>query len=253
MSNFPSKKQLNTRHRHRLCQRREEKTKIPEVVLVFAHRLKDPINALKGYFDILLSKEAGEINPRQEEYLKDALEILERINRTVNEFLEAAKAEAGIFEINPKPIALEEIIAQIIKDFFYWARALNCEITFRKPTDLPRVWADPARIREVIENFISNSVKYTKGKGLVEISLEKKKDEVIFKCEDNGVGIKKEDFDKIFKKFFRSKEAMSLNPQGSGLGLFLNKIIIEMHQGRIWFQPKKRGIIFYFSLPIAKK
>lgn len=227
--------------------------KIPEVVLIFAHRLKDPISALKGYFEILLSKEAGEINLRQEEYLKDALEILERMHKVINEFLEASKAEVGLYEMRPQAVALEEIISQVIKDFFYWAKALNCKIIFQKPKDLPKAFVDPTRIRDVIENFLSNAIKYTEGKGVIKISLKKSGKEVIFKCEDNGIGIQKKDFDKVFAKFYRSEEATALNPEGSGLGLFINKIIVVLSGGRIWFSSKKkRGVIFYFSLPTAK-
>ena len=99
---------------------------------------------------------------------------------------------------------------------------------------------------------IGEAVKYKKaGQGIVEITLTKKGKEIIFSCKDNGISISKKDFKKVFTKFYRSEEAMEIDPTGAGLGLYLNQATVEASGGKIWFSKNKDfGMTFYFSLPV---
>jgi len=233
-----------------------KKYKIAEAISIIAHQLKNPIAILKGYLEALISGDRGEINPAQKEYLSDALSNVTRMSKTIDNLIEVSMIEEGKYKLNLKLGALEEIAFEVLADFFHWATASNCKIIFKKPKKLPLVLADPIKIRQVIENFLSNAIKYNLGPGIIElsISLEKKKKEVIFYCKDNGIGIPEEDFKKVFTKFYRSEKAMEIDPSGSGLGLYINKAIVELSGGKIWFfKNKKRGMTFCFSLPIPKK
>lgn len=233
-----------------------QRPKIAETVSIIAHQLKSPLSVIKSYLDALISGDCGKINSLQKEYLSDALENVERMKKNINDLLIIQRLEEGKLKLLFHPTSLEKITSNVLKDFSLWAKALNCQIIFKKPNKLPKARGDPQAIRGVIENLISNAVKYTQGRGRVEISLisNKKDKKIIFSCKDNGITIPKEDFKKVFTKFYRSDKAIELDPFGSGLGLYINKAIIELCGGKIWFSKNRdSGMTFYFFLPIAKK
>lgn len=232
-----------------------KKPRITEVVSIIAHQLKSPLSAIKGYLEALVSGDCGEINSLQKEYLEDALENIERMKKNIDDLLIVQRIEEGKYKIKPRPITLEDLTFEVLADFSLWAKALNCKIFFEKPEKLPAISGDPWGIRQVIENFISNAVKYSRGRGRVEVSIAftRKGDQVIFSCKDNGISVPRKDFQKVFTKFYRGEKAMELDPSGSGLGLYINKAIIEVSGGKTWFTKNKGpGMTFYFSLPIAK-
>lgn len=233
----------------------EQEPKVDEKISVFAHRLKSPIAALKGYLEILDSGEIGTLNEKQKEFLQDARENLKRMNEMVNSILDVTKIEEARYELKRRPVDLVSLTREVIKDFFLWAKASNCEIRFRHARDKMMALADPGKIRQVIENFISNAIKYRSGKkGKAEISLEQKKGKVLFQVRDEGIGIPKRDFRRVFTKFYRSESAMEADPEGAGLGLYLSKAIIELSGGKIWFEKNKgSGMTFSFSVPAAKE
>ena len=230
-----------------------KKAKITEIVSIVSHQLKTPLSVIKGYLEALISGDCGEINSFQKEYLSDALENVKRTSRFIESLLDVSKIEEGQFEVKLKPVALEKITEQVLEDLSIWIKASNCDVFFKKPKKLPRVLTDPDKIRQVVQNLIANAVAYKTGRGKVEITIEKADKKVLFICQDNGVGIPKKDFKKVFSKFYRSEEAMELDPSGSGLGLYINKAIVESSGGKIWFSKnKKAGMTFIFSLPLAK-
>jgi len=227
--------------------------KITETVSIIAHQLKSPLSAIKGYLEALISGECGKINSFQREYLSDSLENVKRMKRNIDDLLVVKRIEEGKFKIIAKPISLGEITFNVLKDFSLWAQALNCKLLFKRPKKLPQVLSEPQVIRGVVENLISNAIKYTRGRGRVEVSIFPKDKMLIFSCQDNGIGIPEEDFDKVFTKFYRAEKAVEIDPSGTGLGLYINKIVLESSRGKIWFSKNKRsGMTFYFSLPIKK-
>ena len=234
----------------------KERPKISEVISIVAHQLRHPLSIIKNYLEVLISQDLGKINQKQEEYLQDAISNVKRMAETVNQLLDVSRIEEGKYELKLKLFSLEEVAQFIIEDLNLWAEASNCEIIFQKPKNpLPKVLADPLRIHQVVENLVTNAVKYKKpGRGRVEISLERKGNQILFTCKDNGMEISSEDLKKIFTKFYRSEKAMEIDPSGSGLGLYINKAVIKLSGGKIWFSRNKDfGMTFYFTLPIAKE
>ena len=232
-----------------------KKPKLSEVISIVAHQLKNPLSVLKGYIEVLISEDFGRINQKQREYLEDALENVKRMGRIVGYLLDVSRIEEGKFRVRPELIDLGKMISEVIDEFSDWAQASNCTITFKKPEKALLVSADPLKIRHVIENIISNSLKFkSAGEGKIEISLAPKNKEVLFSCQDNGIGIPKKDFKKVFTKFYRSEEALEADPAGTGLGLYIDKATIELSRGKIWFKKNKGpGMTFYFTLPLTKK
>jgi len=235
--------------------RKKEKIKFTEMVsVIIAHQLKTPIAAIKGFLEALIAGDCGKINSFQKEYLSDSLENLQRISEFVDSLLNISRIEEDQFKMNLKRVSLDKIVEKALSDLFFWIKACNSKVEFQKLQKIPKVLTDSEKINFVVKNLISNAVIYQKGGGKVKITLSKKGKRVIFACKDNGIGIPKKDFEKVFSKFYRSKRAMEINPSGFGLGLFISKSIVEQSGGKIWFSAnKKKGMTFYFSLPIARE
>jgi len=230
-----------------------EELKFKEPLSLICHRLKNPLSIVKSYLESLISGDCGKVNVKQKEYLKDALENLGRLKKQIDEILILEAVEEGKFKLNLKPISFKTLTLEVLNKFSDWVKAANCKIIFEIAKNLPEVLADPEATKEVIENFISNALKYSSPPGKIEISLKVQRKKVVFSCKDNGISIPKEDFKKVFTKFYRSEKAIEIDPSGSGLGLYLNKKIIEESGGNIWFKKNKDfGMTFYFSLPISK-
>ncbi len=230
------------------------KPKIAEAVSIIAHQLKTPISVIKGYLEALISGDCGEINPSQKDYLSDALENVKKMSSFVENILDISRIETQEFKLKLIPVTLDKITEEVLKNLSTWIKASNSEVAFKKPDTLPKVLTDETRIRQVIQNLITNAIKYKKeGKGRITITIEQRNKKVIFSCQDNGISIPKKDFKKIFSKFYRSEEAIKKDPSGSGLGLYINKATIELSKGKIWFSKNRNsGMTFYFSLPTAK-
>lgn len=229
--------------------------RLSEPISIVAHQLKNPISILKFYIEAISSESFGQLNEKQKEYLADSLANVQRMAKMVDYLLEVSKIEANRYVVKPEVFDLAKTIAEIVKSFFYWAEASNCDIVFSCSEELPPVYADKRKIYQVIENIISNAIKYkSAARGRIVIELTQKNGEMLFACKDNGIGISDEDCKKIFSKFYRSEQAFSMDPSGSGLGLYINKAAVEGSGGKIWFERNKDGvgIIVFFTLPIAK-
>jgi len=229
------------------------KPKISEIVSIVAHQLKTPITVIKGYLEALISEDCGKINTFQKEYLADALENVKRAAGVVDNLLDVSRIEENRFDLKLEPVSLDKITKGVLIDLSPWLKANNCEVSLEAPKKLPLTLTDRVKVRQVIQNLISNAALYKKGGGEVKITLEQKGENILFACKDNGIGIPKSEFKKVFTKFYRSEKAIEMDPSGSGLGLYINKAIIELSGGKIWFKKNKGpGMTFYFSLPVAE-
>ncbi len=229
------------------------KPKVSEVVSITSHQLKTPISIVKAYLEALLSEDYGKINDKQKEYLGDALENIKRMSMLVNHLLDVSRIEERRYELQSQEFSLKEVTEDIIRDFFSWAQASNCQIILKTEKKLPLTISDPLKIRQVIENIIANAIKYkSPGQGKIEISIKKENNMLLFSCQDNGIGIPEDDFSKVFSKFYRAEKAVEIDPSGTGLGLYIDKAIIELSGGKIWYEKNPdAGVTFYFTLPIA--
>ena len=229
------------------------KRKLDEVA-VASHQLSNPLAVIKAYIEALLDKTLGPLTDKQEEYLLDAYENVKAMIQTTNNILNVSRVEENRLEIRHKPFYIEEIIEKSIKEIHPLLEATNSELKFQKSEKLlPQVVSDSVKIKQVIDILISNAIKYHKGKGQIEINLEDCKDNIKFSIKDNGIGIIAQDKPKIFTKFFRGDKILEMAPQGTGLGLFVAKAIVEGSGGKIGFTSKEnKGTTFWFTLPILK-
>ena len=179
---------------------KSNKYKLSGAISIVSHQLKTPLSAIKGYLEVLVSDDVGKTNPKQKEYLKDALTNVQRMINLVTDLLDVSRIEEGRMEIKPEPSNLEKIIKETIKEFTLLAQAKNCTLSFDVKGKIPLLNIDPLKIRQVVNNLISNAINYNKKKGKVNIQLERRGNKVLFHCKDCGIGIPEKEKKKVFQK-----------------------------------------------------
>ncbi len=222
-----------------------------EFVSISAHQLRTPLSAVKWTLRMILDGDVGEINGEQRDLLEKTYQSNERMIALINDLLNVTRIEEGRFLYRPELMQIEDIVDQVVSDSKETADIKKIKIKTERPKELlPLVMIDKEKMIIAIQNLLENSLKYTPEKGAVVISLEKKDKEVIFKITDSGVGIPKDQQSRIFSKFFRGSNVIKMETEGSGLGLYTTKNIIELHEGKIWFESEEgKGSTFYFSVP----
>lgn len=218
---------------------------------VVSHQLKAPLAGIKSALEVVLSGDLGSLTKEQKEYLELTFESVERMIGLVKDLLDVAQIDEDGLQLNPEQGDLSTIIEEVIDHLKVYANAKNTHIELSIEDDLPPVTIDIMKVHQVVHNLIMNAILYNVGKGSVAVTLRSEGDKVVFSCSDNGIGIPEKDKDKIFTKFYRSSKARSVVPDGSGLGLFISKAIIEQSGGKLWFESGvDNGTTFYFILPI---
>ncbi len=223
-----------------------------EFISVASHQMRTPLSATKWVLRMILDGDLGPLNTQQREMLNKGYQTNERMILLINDLLNVSRIEEGRFQYRFVHMSLEEVVENVIQEMAETIK--NKEITFeyRKPkSPLAKVNIDPQKIHLILQNLIDNSLKYTPPGGKVTVELHQADNRLICSIADNGVGIPREQQGRIFSKFFRADNVVRMQTDGSGLGLFIVKNIIEKHHGSVWFESiEGRGTIFYFSLPI---
>ncbi len=223
---------------------------IAEAISVVSHRLRTPLSVIKGALEALADGDQGPVTAAQREYLRDALTNVERMAKLINSLLEVSVIEEGRLELHKEKTDLKELVQEIVSDMTPFAVAHNITLTY-SATPLPLISIDRMKIRPTVYNLLSNAIRYSSGKGEVSVHLRRAGDSIEFTCKDNGIGIGAEEQKKIFQKFYRSPRVMEMEVEGNGLGLYIDKAIIEEHGGKIGFTSEEgKGSTFYFTLPI---
>jgi len=220
-----------------------------------SHELKTPLTSLKGYLEMVLNGEAGVIKDEQKEYLGYVKESTDRLYRLVKELLNISKIESGQAKMERTLTDLRELVRKEALLFIPQAQEKNTEISDDIAPDLNPVYCDPDKIREVLDNLISNAVKYTPVCGKIRVFSRNHADGVEIGVEDNGIGIRPEDQQRIFEPFQRIENGTEGDGEEStGLGLTLVKKIVEAHGGRIGVRSEAgRGTSFIVILPFDMK
>ncbi|MBI4652653.1 PAS domain-containing protein [Candidatus Kuenenbacteria bacterium] len=220
-----------------------------EFITIAAHQLRTPLTGIKWSLEMINTDEITK--EEQKEFLDKAYQSNERMIRLVNSLLIVSHLEEGCFVYKFSKIQMEDLIQEIIENFKIQIKNKNIECIFDKPKILlPKIKVDLERIQMALENLIDNAIKYTPQKGKIIISLKESDNKIEVSIKDTGMGISKENQERLFTKFFRSAEALKIETSGSGLGLFIAKNIIEAHKGQIWVESEEgKGSEFHFSLP----
>ncbi|MDD5568967.1 MAG: HAMP domain-containing sensor histidine kinase [Candidatus Pacebacteria bacterium] len=222
-----------------------------EFVSVAAHQLRTPLSAIKWTIRMILDGDVGKISADQRDLLEKTYASNERMITLINDLLNVTRIEEGRFLYKPEPMQLEDLVDAEIKNHEDALQMKKIRIKLDMPKELlPEVSIDKEKMGIVVQNLIENAIKYTQEGGLIGVSLGKDENNVIFKIKDSGVGIPEDQKERIFSKFFRGSNVIKMETEGSGLGLYTTKNIVEAHRGKIWFESKEgEGTEFYFTLP----
>jgi len=228
-----------------------------EFVSLAAHQLRTPLSAIKWTLKMLLDGDLGEITGEQRDFVEKTYQSNERMIALINDLLDITRIEEGRYLYRPTLADFEELASSTVGYSQEVAARKKIGLSFKKPQEkLPKSNMDVEKIKLVVQNLLENAIKYTPAGGKVEASLgyDNAKKEIIFSVKDTGVGIPEDQQPRVFTKFFRAANVMRMETEGSGLGLFISKNIIEAHGGKIWFESKEgQGATFYVVLPVEGK
>jgi PAS domain S-box-containing protein len=217
-------------------------------VSAVSHELKTPVALIKGYAETLGREDAAWDRATVQESLGVIAEEADHLTHLIDSLLEASRIQAGGLRLEPTDINLVRLTEKVVDAFRTQTDIHPFEVDF--PPDFPLVWGDENRLREVLNNLVGNAVKYSPKGGTVWVGGRGDRDGVTVYVADQGIGIPPEEQDRIFDRFYRVDSSLRRETQGTGLGLYLVKAIVEAHGGRVWMESVPgRGSIFMFSLP----
>lgn len=222
-----------------------------EFVALAAHQLRTPTSAIKWSLMSLLDEDIGRLNPEQKKLIEKTYAVTERAIKLINNLLDITQIEEGGYIVRAALVDIVEIVQSAIESRKEAIEIKKIRLLFNKPEEnLPEVMMDAEKIKIAVENIIDNAVRYTAAGGEISIFIREYQTEIEVEVKDNGIGIPLAEQEKIFSLFFRASNVLKLDPEGTGLGLFITKNIIEAHSGRIRFVSKENeGSSFYFAIP----
>ena len=202
----------------------------------------------------MTQKNNNHFTKEQLERLKTIEVSNQRMIDLVNDLLNVSRIEQRRLGLRSQEIALDKIFREIVKEYQVVTKVTDTSLSISFDKDLPKIEADLQGIKLVIHNLIDNAIRYSEPKNKIEIRLTETKNFVRCEIEDWGIGIPERDRKSIFKKFFRSQNVMKHETEGTGLGLFIAKAIIDASKGKIGFKSQEgKGSTFWFELPIKKE
>jgi PAS domain S-box-containing protein len=223
-----------------------------QLLSIVSHELRTPLAAIKGFTTTLLRDDVRWDEATQRDFLKIIEEETDRLGELIDSLLDMSQIEAGALRVEKEPVQLRNLVREA-KDRA--ARRTEAHwFVMDLPAELPRVWGDPRRIRQVLNNLLENAIKYSPNGGQITITCEVEGDHVVVSVADQGKGIPADYADKIFERFFQVDAASTRKTGGSGLGLSIAKGIVTAHGGKIWVESQPgQGSVFRFTLPIVKE
>jgi PAS domain S-box-containing protein len=224
-------------------------------VSMVSHELRTPLNSVHGFIDLLLQGHMGELTTEQQTYLGYTQEGVRQLISIVEDILFMTRSDLGQFGIKPEETLLHILARQVIDSLRPQARKAEVVLDHNVLADIPSLFVDPQRIKQVLNNLITNAIKFTPPGGTVTVTARPHDEHfVMVSVMDTGYGIPAEDRPHIFERFYQSNHSQQSRLGGYGLGLSITRLIVEQHGGTIGFDTTlNKGTTFYFLLPIYKK
>jgi len=220
-------------------------------VSIASHQLRTPLTALKGYASMLIDGDAGPINDKQREYLGEIGNANNRMVNLITALLNVSRVDLDVFVVEPEPVNLVEVAESMLKESEARINTKKLVVTTDFEKGLPLINADLNIMRMIVQNLLSNAMKYTPAEGKITLGMKKDGQNIIISVADTGCGIPEDAQSKIFTKMFRADNARRKDPDGTGLGLYIMKTTIEKTGGKLWFESKENiGSTFYVSFPL---
>lgn len=241
-----------------------------EFVSLASHQLRTPLSAIGWYSEMLLNGDAGKLSKAQLEQVNEIYEGNQRMVELVNSLLDVSRLELGRLQNDAAPTSVIELMHSLRQEMEPTIASKQLNVKMDVASKLPEVKADPKLLRMIFQNLLSNAVKYTPAKGSVgvvmrlaadaadeldDVTLRQPLDRYIFlKVTDSGFGIPLKQQPRIFQKLFRADNVRAMDVEGTGLGLYIVREVVQKLGGKIWFRSSEgKGSTFYVVLPITTK
>ncbi len=224
-------------------------------VSIAAHELRTPLTSIKGYLSVLLNEYGSKMSPDEMSLVKSIETAANELYSLIENLLSVSRVERGAMSIKTESLDYVALASKTVSEFKTRASQKNIILEFVPPSSqIRKINVDRIRIKEVLNNLLSNAIFYTPANGKVLVYVSLHGNDVITSVADNGLGIPAEILPHLFSEFYRVPKASSVNdpnPKGTGLGLFICKSIIEMHKGKIWVESQVgKGSVFSYTLPL---
>lgn len=222
-----------------------------EFLANMSHELRTPLNAIIGFTELIYDEEVGPISLEQKEYLGDTLSSAKHLLQLISDVLDLAKIEAGKMTFLPEPVELEDLVGEVRNILRPLTAARRLHIEVEIDSHLGQVTVDPAKLKQVLYNYLSNAIKFTPEEGQVTIRLRAEGEDAFrLEVEDSGIGIQPENLGRLFVEFQQLDAGLTKQYQGTGLGLALTRRIVEAQGGRVGVQSTPgQGSTFFAILP----
>jgi PAS domain S-box-containing protein len=241
-------------------EQRAEQSKT-EFVATVSHELRTPMTSIKGYTDLLANGAVGAVSPQQHRFLEVVRSNTERMISLVNNLIAVSEMDQGPHQLELKPVDMAQVIAEAAQAIRGPAQARQLDLMVDVPPDLYPALGDRQRLRQVLDNLLDNACRYTPPNGRItvwaaEALVQDKAGHptrcVVVNIRDTGVGVAEQEQDKIFEKFYRADNPLSIEAGGTGMGLAIAKSLVEAHGGQIWVESEPgAGSTFSFVVPTA--
>ncbi|HVS00200.1 MAG TPA: ATP-binding protein [Thermoanaerobaculia bacterium] len=220
-----------------------------------SHELRTPLNSIIGFSEVLADRKFGDLNERQLRYVDNILGSGRHLLQVINDVLDLAKVESGRMELHREACDLGAAVAEVLATLEPAAATKEIAITAAL-AGAPKVLADPGRLKQILYNLVANGVKFTPEGGSVGLQSSQGGSPggfVTVSVADSGIGIRREDLERVFHEFEQIDSGYSRQQPGTGLGLALSRRLVELHGGRLWVESEGegRGSTFHFTLPLA--
>jgi len=223
-----------------------------QFVSMVSHELRTPLTSIKGFTEMILDEDAGEINEEQREFLGIVEANADRLIALVNDLLDISRIESGRVELKLDLADVDEMMTIVVATMAHLIEEKSQTLEVVVDQNLPQIQLDRDRIIQVLTNLLSNAYKYTQAGGVIRLSAEREDGFLRFAVADNGFGISEQDQEKLFTRFFRVDSELTREIGGTGLGLNIVKTIIEMHGGEVAVDSELGvGSTFGFTIPMV--
>lgn len=222
-----------------------------DFVSMAAHELRTPLTAVRGYLEMVQYKQEHNDTQDVDNYVRQALKNVSDLGGLINNLLDVTRIERGTLTLSMEKVDIAADISRVVDDHRFAAQDRQLTLTKYSPSSGKYVVGDPIALREIMNNLVSNAIKYTKPNGKVDVTLAEKNDTYVITVTDTGIGIPPEALKHLFTKFYRVHGGLDSGSTGTGLGLYIAKSIAERHKGSVKVESKEGvGSTFIVTLPI---
>ncbi len=224
-----------------------------EFIVNMSHALRTPLNVIIGFSEMLQDRLVGELNEKQSKYVGNIRESGGELQQLIANVVDIFKLDTGKISLETTEFALKDSIDSVLAAYESTAHDRRIKVAVEVAPEVARISADPQKLSTILDNLLSNAFRFTPSGGSVSVTAEEREGKVWICVADSGVGISRQDCEKVFSEFFRVPDPGLATGAGSGLGLAISRKLVLMHGGDIWTESEKgAGARFIFTLPLNR-